>query len=105
MPFLDIAIMATLSAWFLAFMTARGAEEATACMLVRAERVRIGALAIAAGMAIDVMSVAAGLAFGDDVALVVGFVAYPLWICGAVALASATWAEKHAPAAAPEVTA
>lgn len=105
LPLLDIAIMATLSAWFLAFTTSRRATEATANMVLRAERVRIGALAIAGGMAVDVASVATGLVFGDAAALLVGFVAYPLWICGAVALASATWASRDRAASASEVSA
>ena len=105
LPLLDIAIMATLSAWFLAFATSRRAAEATAHMLRRAERVRIGALAIAGGMAVDVGSVATGLVFGDTAALVVGFLAYPLWICGAVALASATWAARGSSTSAAEASA
>lgn len=94
-PFLDVAIMATLSAWFLAFTTTRRAERATSRMVVCAERVRIGALAIAGGMALDVVSVAVELTAGPEAAVPVAFFAYPLWIGGAVALASATWAARR----------
>lgn len=102
-PFLDVAIMATLSAWFLAFSTLRRAEEATSSMVLRAERVRIGALAIAGGMGLDVLSVGVELTLGPEAAVPVAFFAYPLWICGAVALASATWTVRQGARAAVEV--
>lgn len=97
-PVLDIVIAAMLSAWFLAFTTASRADDATARMVARAERVRLGALAFTFGLFTDVASLAYEMMGFETVAVVLAFCAYPIWIGGAVALASATWAERGATA-------
>lgn len=88
---LDIALAATLSAWLVAFATDAGADRATRAMAFASERVRVGALAIAMGLLVDVATLVFALTDAGDIGAFLGLLAYPLLIGGAVALASATW--------------
>ena len=95
-PVLDVVLAATLSAWITAFATKESTRDAICAMRVRAERVRMGAMFLVVGMFVNVASTAAFLAGVADTSTVLDFVAYPFWIAGAIALASATWTERPA---------
>lgn len=88
---LGIALAATLAAWLLAFGTDAGADRATRAMMTASERVRVGALAIAMGLLVRVAVLVFSLTGAARLGDLLGLLAYPLLIGGAVALASATW--------------
>lgn len=93
---LDIVLAATLSAWLVSFATDAGAERATRAMVPLSERVRVGALAIAMGLLVDVARLVLLLSGAGAFGEVLGLLAYPLLIGGAVALASTAWADARA---------
>lgn len=91
---LDIGLAATLSAWLVAFATDAGAQRASEAMARSSERVRIGALAIAMGLLVDVADLVFQLTGAGRFGTLLGLLAYPLLIGGAIALASATWSRS-----------
>ncbi len=95
-PVLDVLLAGHFAAWSLSFVTAARAKQSLENMRRNAPRVGLGIIAIMIGMTFVIAARITEYVGHEHLSHWLNLVAYPVFLLGPLALASATWTQAIA---------